>query len=546
MSKQQRAKNRERNLRPAPPDSLSERTSLFPFFSSSVQNPNIGVYLACIYVAIMLFIGLLYHNVGDYNVETDFFWSYVPEAKSVLHGIFTIDGFRGPLYPMILACAGALLSDFFRAGILVSVLSAAGVLFFVYGILRKLFRPDAALIGTLLIAVNQTFIQYSYTACTDMFFNLLVTSSLFFLLKNEQYNKRDLIIASVLAACAYLTRYNGVFILLAVPVVLLFVNPFNLAKYERLKTTGIFLAIFFGMITPWAIYCFIKTGSFFYNLNYLNIAYEMFAKGKMGWDQYWNVDSKNFNSLAQVIFADPVLFIKTVIVNIYSHFTSDIELLLLWPLGIISAGGIIIFWKEKPSRRQLALLIFGASFFTVLLIVFYGERFSMFLLLIYIALAVRALTWQNLSSFRFWNRVQIGALISWVLVVWTFSQAYEFNRTNINSGPQEIPIIAEWFKKNVTAPAADHQIISARKPHIAYYIGMDWIPFPYVQSAEELHSQLQAAKAQYLYFGIMEAYMRPQFRDLLEPQKAPAWLTPITYTISPPAVLYKVNSGATR
>jgi 4-amino-4-deoxy-L-arabinose transferase-like glycosyltransferase len=499
--------------------------------------------LAGIYAVLMLTLALLYHRVGDYNVETDFFWSYVPEAKSLLHGTFIIDGFRGPVYPLFLACAGGLLGDFFHAGIILSVLAAAGTLWLAYQILRTLFRPDIALIGTLLIAVNRTFLQYTYTASTDMVFNLLVTGSLYFLLRDTQRQWRNILLSALTAAGAYLTRYNGVFLLAAIPVIFLFVNPYGIDRKERFKTTGVFLAIFFGLISPWAVYTFVKTGSFFYNLNYLNIAYEMFAKGKMGWDQYWNVEWQKFHSLFQVIFSDPSRFLETVFTNLYSHFISDMELLLLWPLGIVSASGVYVFWKEKATRQQAALLVFGAAFFGILLLVFYGERFSMFLLLPYTALAVRACTWRSLSSWRFWNRVQIGALISWVLIVLTCAEAYDFNRMNINSGPQEIPLIADWFIKN-QGKGTEDQIVVSRKPHIAYHLGMKWIPFPYVQSEEELRQQVLTSNGSYLFFSSMEAYMRPQFRALLDPQNAPRWLIPVTYTVSPPAVLYKVVPGA--
>jgi hypothetical protein len=35
--------------------------------------------------------------------------------------------------------------------------------------------------------------------------------------------------------------------------------------------------------------------------------------------------------------------------------------------------------------------------------------------------------------------------------------------------------------------------------------------------------------------------MRPQFQQLLNPNTAPPWLEPITYTTNPPSVLYRVK-----
>ena len=519
----------------------SVSASLFPsWIQRFIQYPHFSWIFAAVYGLVILGVGLQYHVVGDYNVETDFFWSYVPEAKSILHKIFVIEGFRGPAYPVLLAGAGSLLGDFFRAGIVLSVFSAAGVLYLSHELFRRFFQPDIALFGTLLIAVNKTFIQYSYTASTDMVFNFVVTASLFFLLQSEQRRWLNIILSSIFAAIAYLTRYNGVFIVAAVPLILLFINCYDLQWKERWKTTAVFLGIFLLAITPWGIYCYKQMGSFFYNQNYLNIAYEMFAKGKIGWDQFWNIDSHNYHSLLQVVFSDPGKFIGTLFSNVYAHFTNDIKSLLLWPLGVASILGILVMWWEKPTIREFSLLVYGVCFFGILLLVFYSERFSMFLLLIYVTLAIHTLTWKKLTRVRLWNYVQISVLISWIVLVWTFSQAYEFNMTNINSGPQEVPLIADWFIKNY-GKGNESQLIVTRKPHIAYYLGMSMSGFPYVQNEEELRKQVKDSKASYLFFSTMEAYMRPQFQTWLDPRNAPSWLIPITYTISPPAVLYKVN-----
>jgi hypothetical protein len=135
--------------------------------------------------------------------------------------------------------------------------------------------------------------------------------------------------------------------------------------------------------------------------------------------------------------------------------------------------------------------------------------------------------------------------ITVVLAIWTLSQALSFNRTNIDSGPKEVLAIAEWFHQNVgTVP--DTTVIVARKPHISYYLGMSMTVFPNISSMEELYQSLRQSHAQYLYFGVFEANMRPQFQRLLNPLNAPGWLIPLTYTVDPPAVLYRVSASGDR
>jgi hypothetical protein len=127
-----------------------------------------------------------------------------------------------------------------------------------------------------------------------------------------------------------------------------------------------------------------------------------------------------------------------------------------------------------------------------------------------------------------------------VLIAWSAVNSYRFNAENIDSGPKEVVSIGEWFERNMPE-AKRGEIIVARKPHIAYYLDMKMQLFPYVDTYEELVAEMRKVNASYLYFGLMEAGMRPQFQHLLDPRKAPPELKPLTYTTSPPAVLYKID-----
>lgn len=510
--------------------------SVFPFFKEQLSHRYTGTAIASIYFIVMLYIGLTYHVVGDYHVETDFFQSYVPTAKDILKGVWTIEAFRGPGYPTVLALFGFLLKDFFTAGIVVSVITASLTLFFTFEIIKKLFRADIAFIVVLLTAVNKTFVQYSYTAGTDMTFNMFAAGAVYFLLKNEQRSWLNIAFTALFAAAAYLTRFNGIVVLAAIPVIVLFFNIYKLAWKQRVITSIAFLLLFFIFIAPYGIHCLNEKGSFFYNKNYLNIAYEMFAKGKIGWDEYWNVEAAKYNSLAQVIVANPWLFVSTVATNFYSHLVSDLELLVGWGIGICFLAGLIGMITQKPTSRQASFYFFGAMMFVVLLLVFYGERFSLYLVPVYSTIAVQTLAWNRWRGIPFYN----GFIAATILVIWTFAVSYNFNRENIDSGPKEIKVIAEWFNAHVK-DTDETKIVACRKPHIAFYINKTMTYLPYVTTWEELEKETKKAKASYLFYGMYEANMRPQFQQLLNPNAAPAWLEPITYTTSPPAVLYRVK-----
>ena len=170
------------------------------------------------------------------------------------------------------------------------------------------------------------------------------------------------------------------------------------------------------------------------------------------------------------------------------------DLLLGWQLGIFSLLGIAACFKYKPTAGALSYFIIAFAFFAVLLLVFYGERFSMVLLPVYIALALKTLTLPSFARHRFWKVMHAGGMIAIVLLLWTSYSSMEFNRVNIDSGPQEIVSIAGWFHQNL-GETEHGKVIIARKPHIAYYLGMNLETFPYVSSYAELVAYMRRVNA---------------------------------------------------
>ncbi|HTP81019.1 MAG TPA: glycosyltransferase family 39 protein [Bacteroidota bacterium] len=529
---------RKERLQPA-----QQHSGANPLFPALSRQPRLGLFLALAYGVVMLFIALKYHVVGDYGVETDFFWAYVPQAKQVLLGHFVIEDFRGPAYPLILALTSLLTKDLFRAGIVIAALSGSVVLFFSFELLKRIASTDIAFVAVLLTGLNATFIQYCYSAGTDMVFCTFVLGFFFFLLKDDALRWSNIILSALFAACAYLTRYNGVFALFAVPLIFWFINPYRLPGRARVQTIAIFFAAFFLLIAPWGIYCLRERGSFFYNRNYLNIAYEMFAKGRISWDQYWISEAQKFGSLRQVIFSDPGRFVATVGSNLFEHLFSDLTLLVHWAEGIFVVAGMFVLGKRGGSSRQWAFIVGGACFFLVLLLVFYGERLSMALLPLYGMLAATGFAWPQLSARKLFGPVNAGNLAAVAVAAVVFTNGYQFNSANIDSGPKEIPVIADWFKSHEPAPDPE-TIIITRKPHIAYYLGMRMTIFPLVNTLDELHAEATKDSASYLFFSSVEAGMRPQFQGLLDPRTAPPWLIPVAYTVSPPAVLYRIKTSS--
>jgi len=497
------------------------------------------VILAAGFFIIMTIVSFSYHKIGDYGVETDFYWSYVPEARSFLNGSVYISPFRGPVYPVALAAASLIIQDIFHAGILLAILSASLVLYFSYRIFMTLYDRRMALWGTMLIMVNPVFIQYSYSAGTDMFFNALVTGVLY-LYAGFRKSIPFVILTAFISAVAYLTRYNGVFLVLVIPFCLLILNHDRLETKKRILLSLLFLAVFALTILPWGLYCLQEKGQFLYNNNYRNIAYELYGKGKISWDAFWSQQQSGVNSFGDVILKDPGLFIRNVAANTGIHFFQDMKQLMGLQTGIFVIAGIISLFFSRPDRKKWTLFVFHIAFFSVLLVVFYSNRFSLFLIMVYVLLALTPLLDKNNVVYQKFRFSGLTLLIPVVLVLWTGIRSYAFNSRTIQSGPREILTISEWYQKNVPDEEKG-DIVSARKPHIAYYMDLTFQRIPYVGSVNEMIRSLRKDSVDYLFFSGIEASTRPDMRHLLNPKQAPPDLIPLVYTRRPPAVLYRLR-----
>ncbi|MGB5848347.1 MAG: glycosyltransferase family 39 protein, partial [Ignavibacteriaceae bacterium] len=521
--------------------SKKSNVSLEESFTKFLQFRYLGLVIAVLYFVILLILSLLYHKVGDYGVETDFFWGYVPKAKSFINGDLQIDQFRGPLYPMVLSLVNLIISNYFISGIVIGVLSASILIFLTFELIKNIFSPTVSLFVSLLLASNPIFVQYTYSAGTDMMFNVLAVATLFFFFKDKELNHRNIIIAAVLGGLSYLTRYNGVF-LLGFVFIILFVNYWNNNWLQRIKSSIVFIVVFILTFTPWGIYCLNEKGSFFYNENYKNIAYELYGKGKISWDQFWFSESNNFTSLLDVIGRDPFLFISTTIGNIGEHFLLDMERLMGWYVGAFIVLGLILLLISNPFKnwksRETGYYLSNLFFFALLTLVFYSERFSIFLISFYSVIAIQQFFREKFAANkRIPSKLIYLILISLIAV--TLAKSISFNSSRINSGPQELLVLQEWYDENIPESERGNKI-AARKAHVAYYLGMDFVLLPMANSYEEFIEKLHQYNVDYLYFSTIEASMRREFQSLLNPKSGHPGLKVVVFFNNPPAVLYRV------
>lgn len=155
---------------------------------------------------------------------------------------------------MVLSLVNLIISNYFYSCIIIGVLSASILIFLTFELVKRIFSPTVSLFVSLLLASNPIFVQYTYSAGTDMMFNALAAATLFFFFKDQKLNYKNLLIAAVLGGLSYLTRYNGVQ-LLGFVFIILFVNYWDNNWLQRINSSIVFVAVFILTFTPWGIYC---------------------------------------------------------------------------------------------------------------------------------------------------------------------------------------------------------------------------------------------------------------------------------------------------
>jgi len=521
---------------------VEERLSILPE-RAAVRIASWGkgsLVLAAAYVAVVGFFAFKYHVIGGYGVETDFY-TFASQAKKLVYGGFETDGARGPVYFVVLALAGETLGDYFRAGMAIGLLSAGLALFFTNRLLGRLFGREAAFLGTALTALNPAFVQFTYSSGTDMFFVALATMSAYFFLSCKRLSYPRVVVVGLLCAVTYLTRYNGVFLAGGVVLTLLFLDIWGFGRRERIGKAAVFVAVFFAATVPWGLFLKHQMGEFFYNPNYKNVAYLVYGQGKVDWDEFVRKQGEEFHSFADVVRRDPHLFAGTVVRSAYRHAVGDLGELMGWHVGALAVLGVLLSLSFRRRKRLAAYALFNILAFAVLVMVAYNPRFSLFLVPFYSLLAMRALA---LVKERVGGRVRIAAWmaagVAVALLGFTAAQCVAFNKDEIRKGPKHVLKTAAWFKEKVPVKYRKGVVV-ARKPHIAYYLGLDFKWIPDVKSYDDLIASLRAMRAEYLYFSMIEAHWRPQLRFLLDPESEHPGLAPLMYVGKPPvSVLYKV------
>ena len=545
--------SRHHKTKSSPPSSSVAKNKPAPYNIAQqrlawLSSPFVPIGIIVAYVIVWSVFSFGFWTVGGYGVETDAFGSFLPEVRKMLHGEFTpLDGFKGPGYHIAVAFVSFVARDLFLSAKIVALASSAIVLWLLFRLVQRSLGTGTASVAMLFVATNAQFILFTIQVGTDMFFLAVALAAATLILDRGGWQRS--VAAGLLAGFAYLTRYNGVFLTLAGIVIMALADRDTLDRRQRLLRTAAFVCGVLVVFAPWSIYTWSQGLGFFFNANHLNIAYEMFGRDTVSWDQFWEYFNPAFTSFGEVVRGNLGRFVAMLARNSVEHFWWDMRRVLVsgtapWvmPLSVgwlvMIVCGLVHLVMMKREHAWPAIVL-GVGAYGVLVPVFYGERFSLPMVPIYAVLAAAAVTGGFRVSSRSVGLAAVPAICGALLLWGGIATAKEEVAKLIDTQPSEVAAIARAVGRSLPEGSA----VLARKPHIAYFTGTEFVRIPFMDRIEELPAIALQHHAQYLFVSAIEAALRPPLTPLLDPRNAPPFLKPIAAVSgAAPAVLYEFTT----
>ncbi len=489
----------------------------------------------------VIFLGSLlylnqFHEIGGYAVETDFYGAFAPGAKALMEGRVELDPGYGPGYEVMLIFFYLFVRDMFAAGKIISILSTVLMCFLTFKLLARLFDSKLAFFAALPLAF--VLLPWSVVASTDVFFALLVTGCLYFLLKDKKIEFKHLVLSGLLAGFIYITRHNGIAVFPAIAVIILLINPDNLPWLQRLKSCAVFLGFALLIMVPWMITNYLVNDGAFQSDSYLIIASHFYGRpGVTGADDL-AAASQKFNSLFDVVFYDFKHFVFHYLGNLYRHFRDVLQHSLTLPVGLFVLPGLLLLLKNI-TKRQAAYASFPIFGFLLLCLVHYEPRYYLFLVAFFLFYAVYFFfgSWQAEAASGFFRIAHRGVYLAAILFLAVDSS--RALKAVLTTEPLELQEVAEYLKSN----AQKNDIIIARKPHLGYLSDLKTVYFPQAASLAELLTFAKNINARYILYGEIEMERRPHLQELLNYNNGHSELQMVYSNDHPNMALYKINNN---
>ena len=158
-------------------------------------------------------------------------------------------------WPILLASLNSIINDVFVTASIFSVLSATGIVFLSYYIIKEVFGWKIALLTQTLVAINPFMHSEAIITHNEMLPVFLIFAALYFITK-KQLLYHHITCAAILLGLSFMLRYQSFLVAIGVMVFLLITIKRNSKSFPAL-----FLVIFLLSISPLLLYNLDNTGN---------------------------------------------------------------------------------------------------------------------------------------------------------------------------------------------------------------------------------------------------------------------------------------------
>ncbi len=498
------------------------------------------IFLLLVFIILMTISS--FHQIGGFNVETDFYGSYAPNVQKMLHGGKYYDEDHGPGYIFPLIIFYLILGDIFVAGKILSIISSILFLLFTFLTLKTIFNARNAFFTSILLFV--VILRYSVLASTDMFFAFIISFAVFLIFRDGELNFKNLFWGGIVAGYAFMTRLNAIIIPVAVIFSLIFINSPDWTWKQRGRALIIFIGAMILGSMPWYIMNMIYYGKPFISEAHQTLGASLLAKGTSpSGDFAWGAEkekiAKQYHSLFSLIFHNLPLLIKTIIRNIPAYAQWMLSYLIGFPGYLFVAPGLILL-LVRANKIQLTLLTIPLFGFLIYTIVSFITRFYIYIIgyvvffVIYFLFDSELFSQNKIAQKKF---IYLSRFIFILILLFSIQKSKYLVTNDIVHEPRHIKKVAEFFKAN----SNEKDMLFARKPHLGYFSNRRTKVFPDVKNISDLIQAAHRDTVRFIYYGVVESELRPQLSILKHPEQLSEGLKLIYRGTYPEVFLYEIE-----
>lgn len=478
----------------------------------------------------------LFHKMGNFDVETDFYGLYAHDVQRLLDGDMVEERDHAPGYAVMVAGLTLITGDVFAGGKALSVISAIGLIWVFYKLADLLFDRYLALMSLAVISVMT--IPFSFVVGLDIVFTFFFVASIYLYYKDEGQNGKWLVLSGIVSGITYLIRYNGILLPMGVVAIVLFLNPNDLDLKGKIRHLAYYGGSMVLIILPWLIFlAFFDAGGVSSPGLNVAIAWEFYGQGgEFTGDERALVDPR-FDSLMTIVFYDIQHFVTHYMKNIADRFEHFSLSAFPFPGFYFLVTGLLLF-MTSANRRQVSLFVFPVLGFLVLCLVNYITRYYLFIIPFFVVFVAFFFRYQYPANryFSWFSMNYVKWPVFALLLVFMLRGSVNRAQFEIKSEPRHLISLADRLYSE------DGSVkVMARKPHLAFLANMKFENIPMVGSVDEMMESVNKLNCKYVYYGSQERKYRPELAQLMNPESVANYLVPIYQDVNRGIYLYQTK-----